>query len=102
VFVLLDCDRYAPVRPDINARDRATAVDDALDGALNVSLREFAFDMILTPYRSRSSEPLTIKAVSFNLWKKRLTGMQRNCLSAGAADGESGWYAGFDTQIWTG
>jgi len=41
--IFLDNNRYAPVRPDINARDRATAVDDALNGALNVSLREFGF-----------------------------------------------------------
>jgi hypothetical protein len=34
MFVLLDCDRYAPVGPNIDARDCATAVDDALDGAL--------------------------------------------------------------------
>lgn len=38
MFVLLDCDRYAPVRPNIDARDCATAIDDALDGALDVSL----------------------------------------------------------------
>ena len=37
-IVLLDCDGYAPVVSNIDARDGATAVDDALGGAVDVSL----------------------------------------------------------------
>lgn len=56
--IFFERNRYAPVRPDINAGDRATAVDDALNGALNVGLREFS---------SRHDRHALLKILSFAL-----------------------------------